>query len=261
MLTSFQYLAGGASGVVVGFVLGLVGGGGSVLAVPLLLYVVGLKDPHQAIGTSALGVAANALAGLWSHARTANINWRCGGIFATAGVIGALGGSMLGKLVDGQKLLFLFALLMLAVAALMFRSRGTQGDEGAQCNRDNLGKVLLYGFGVGAFSGFFGIGGGFLIVPGLVASTSMPIFKAVGTSLVAVAAFGITTAANYATSGLVLCPLAGAFILGGVVGSLAGTRASQAMSAHKGGLNIALAGFVALVGAYVLIRSWRALNG
>ena len=89
----------------------------------------------------------------------------------------------------------------------------------------------------------------------------MPIFKAVGTSLVAVAAFGITTAANYATSGLVLCPLAGAFILGGVVGSLAGTRASQAMSAHKGGLNIALAGFVALVGAYVLIRSWRALNG
>ena len=261
MLTSLQYIAGGASGVLVGFVLGLVGGGGSVLAVPLLLYVVGLKDPHQAIGTSALGVAANALAGLWSHARAKNVNWRCGGAFATAGVVGALGGSTLGKLVDGQKLLFLFALLMLAVAAVMFRTRGNQGNEGAECNRDNLGKVLGFGFGTGAFSGFFGIGGGFLIVPGLVASTSMPIFRAVGTSLVAVAAFGITTAANYATSGLVIWPLAGVFILGGVVGSLVGTRASQAMSAHKGRLNVAFASFVALVGVYVLVRSWQAMQG
>ena len=261
MLTSFQYIAGGFSGVLVGFVLGLVGGGGSVLAVPLLLYVVGLKDPHQAIGTSALGVAANALAGLWNHARARNVNWRCGGVFAAVGVIGALGGSALGKLVDGQKLLFLFALLMLVVAVLMFGARGEQGDEGAECNRDNLGKVLGFGFGTGAFSGFFGIGGGFLVVPGLVASTSMPILRAVGTSLVAVAAFGITTAANYATSGLVIWPLAGVFILGGVAGSLAGTRAARAMAAHKGGLNIAFAGFVALVGIYVLVRSARALHG
>ena len=261
MLTSLQYLAGGASGAMVGFVLGLVGGGGSVLAVPLLLYVVGLKDPHQAIGTSALGVAANALAGLWNHARAGNVNWRCGGVFALAGVVGALGGSTLGKLVDGQKLLFLFALLMLTVAALMFRTRGNHGHEGAECNRNNLGKVLGFGFGTGAFSGFFGIGGGFLIVPGLVASTAMPIFRAVGTSLVAVAAFGITTAANYATSGLVIWPLAGVFILGGVVGSLAGTRASRALAASKGRLNIAFAGFVALVGVYVLIRSWQALHG
>ena len=261
MLTSLQYFAGFVSGSMVGFVLGLVGGGGSVLAVPLLLYVVGLRDPHQAIGTSALGVAANALAGLWSHARARNVNWRCGGVFAVAGVVGALGGSTLGKLVDGQRLLFMFALLMLAVAAVMFRSRGNLGNEGAECNRDNLGKVVTFGFGTGAFSGFFGIGGGFLIVPGLVASTSMPIFRAVGTSLVAVAAFGITTAANYATSGMVIWPLAGVFILGGVAGSLAGTRASRALSAHKGRLNIAFAGFVAVVGIYVLIRSWRAMHG
>jgi len=261
MLTSLQYLAGGASGVLVGFVLGLVGGGGSVLAVPLLLYFVGLKDPHQAIGTSALGVAANALAGLWSHARQHNVNWRCGGAFAAAGVIGALGGSTLGKLVDGQKLLFLFALLMLAISALMFRTRGNPGDEGAACNRNNIGKVLGFGLGTGGFSGFFGIGGGFLIVPGLVASTSMPIFRAVGTSLVAVAAFGITTAANYATSGLVIWPLAAVFIAGGMVGSLAGTRASRALAAHKGHLNLAFAGFVALVGLYVLARSWQAMQG
>ena len=259
MLTTVQYLSGGASGLLVGFVLGLVGGGGSVLAVPLLLYVVGLKDPHQAIGTSALGVAANALAGLWSHARAGNVNWRCGSAFAAAGILGALGGSTLGKLVDGQKLLFLFALLMLAVAAQMFRTRGNKGDEGATCNRDNLGKVLAFGLGTGAFSGFFGIGGGFLIVPGLVASTSMAIYRAVGTSLVAVSAFGLTTAANYATSGFVIWPLAAVFILGGVAGSLLGTRASQAMATHKGSLNLAFAGFVAVVGIYVLVRSWVAM--
>lgn len=261
MLTPFQYAAGGASGVLVGFVLGLVGGGGSVLAVPLLLYFVGLKDPHQAIGTSALGVAANALVGLGSHARAKNVNWRCGGVFAMAGVIGALGGSTLGKLVDGQKLLFAFALLMIVVAGVMFHSRGNRGNEGAECNRDNLGKVLAFGFGTGGLSGFFGIGGGFLIVPGLIASTSMPILRAVGTSLVAVSAFGITTSANYATSGLVLWWLAGIFIFGGMIGSLVGTRASRAMAAHKGRLNIAFAGFVALVGLYVLVRSALALHG
>jgi len=261
MLTSLQYLAGFASGGLVGFVLGLVGGGGSVLAVPLLLYVVGLKDPHQAIGTSALGVAANALAGLWSHARAQNVNWRCGCVFAGAGVMGALGGSTLGKLVDGQSLLVLFAILMLVVAVQMFRSRGQQGNEGAECNRDNLRKVLGFGFGTGAFSGFFGIGGGFLIVPGLVASTSMPMYRAVGTSLVAVAAFGITTALNYATSGLVIWALAAVFICGGVVGSLAGTRTARALADSKGRLNMIFAAFVALVAVYVLSRSFHLVSG
>lgn len=259
MLTAFQYVAGGLSGILVGFVLGLVGGGGSVLAVPLLLYVVGLKDPHQAIGTSALGVAVNAMAGLWSHARVGNVNWRCGSVFATAGVAGALGGSTLGKLIDGQKLLFAFALLMIVVAGVMFRARGDRGNEGAECNRDNLGKVLGYGFGTGGLAGFFGIGGGFLIVPGLIASTSMPILRAVGTSLVAVTAFGVTTAANYALSGLVIWPLAAIFVLGGMIGSFFGTRASRAMASHKGRLNVAFAGFVALVGLYVLVRSAQTL--
>ena len=112
MFSELQYILGALSGVLVGFTLGLVGGGGSILAVPLMVYVVGVKSPHLAIGTSALAVAANALAGLWNHAREHNVNWRCGGSFALAGVIGALGGSTLGKAFDGQKLLFLFALLL-----------------------------------------------------------------------------------------------------------------------------------------------------
>lgn len=260
-LTPLQYGLGGGSGALVGFVLGLVGGGGSILAVPLLMYLVGLSNPHQAIGTGALAVAVNAAGGLWNHARGGTVNWRCGGIYAAAGVVGALGGSTLGKNIDGHKLLLLFALLMIAIAIVMFRARGNPGVEGAQCNRDNVGKVISYGFGTGAFSGFFGIGGGFLIVPGLVASTSMPILRAIGTSLVAVTAFGLTTALNYAASGLVNWPLAGIFILGGILGSVLGTRASRNLSARKGTLNTVFAVFVLLVAFYMLYHSWLALRG
>lgn len=256
MIDTLHYALGGLSGVLVGFVLGLVGGGGSILAVPLLLYLVGVKEPHVAIGTSAFAVAANAAIGLWNHGRAGTVNWRCGFIYAAAGVVGAFGGSTLGKSIDGHKLLLLFALLMIVVAILMFRQRGDVGVEGAQCSRENVVKVGGYGFGTGVFSGFFGIGGGFLIVPGLVASTSMPILRAIGTSLIAVTAFGLTTSFNYALSGLVNWPLAGVFILGGVAGSALGTRTSRALSADKGKLNTVFAAFVMIVALYMLWKSW-----
>ncbi len=115
------------------------------------------------------------------------------------------------------------------------------------------------GRGTGAFSGFFGIGGGFLIVPGLIASTHMPILRAIGTSLVAVAAFGLTTALNYALSGYVLWGLAGVFMVGGVVGSVIGTQASQVLAAEKGRLNSLFAVFVLVVAIYMLFKSWSEL--
>ena len=187
---------GAVSGVLVGFTLGLVGGGGSILAVPLMVYLVGVKNPHIAIGTSAFAVAANAAIGLLNHAKAGNVKWRCGGLYAAAGIAGALLGSSAGKAFSGQKLLFLFALIMVLVGVLMLRGRKNAGIPGAACNRENAPKVLGFGIGTGLFSGFFGIGGGFLIVPGLVAATRMPILNAVGTSLVAVTAFGLTTAAK-----------------------------------------------------------------
>lgn len=256
-----QYLLSALSGILVGFSLGLVGGGGSILAVPLMVYIVGVKSPHVAIGTSALAVAANALAGLASHARARNVNWRCGGAYALAGVLGAFAGSSAGKAFDGEKLLFLFALLMIVVGALMFRQRGNAGVEGVVCNRDNFPKVASFGFGTGALSGFFGIGGGFLIVPGLVRSTSMPVYRAIGTSLVAVSAFGLTTAFNYAASGLVDWSVAASFISGGVIGSIAGTAAATRLSAQKGMLSTVFAAMIMLVAAYTLYRSWGALFG
>lgn len=254
MLDTLQYVLGLFSGTLVGFSLGLVGGGGSILAVPLMVYLVGVQGPHLAIGTSALAVAVNAATGLAHHARHKTVKWRCGLMYAGAGVIGAFFGSSAGKAFDGQRLLFLFAIVMIIVGVLMLRRRKLEGVEGAQCDRENAAKVLGAGLGTGGFSGFFGIGGGFLIVPGLIASTGMPMINAVGTSLVAVTAFGLTTAANYALSGLVDWLLAGAFSVGGVLGSMIGTRAAKRLSG-SGQLTTVFAVLIFVVAAYMLWKS------
>lgn len=255
MLEPIQYALGAASGILVGFILGLVGGGGSILAVPLMVYVVGVRSPHIAIGTSALAVAVNAATGLLSHARAGTVKWRCAMMYASAGIAGAFAGSTAGKAFDGQRLLFLFALVMIVVGGLMLRGRKNAGDPDAACNRQNAAKVLGYGLGTGAFSGFFGIGGGFLIVPGLIASTGMPMINAVGSSLVAVAAFGLTTAGNYALSGLIDWPLAGAFIAGGLIGGTGGTKAARRLAESRGLLTTVFAGLIFLVAAYMLWKS------
>lgn len=260
MIDTLHLALGGLSGVLVGFALGLVGGGGSILAVPLMVYVVGVKNPHVAIGTSALAVAANAATGLIQHARAGDVRWRCGLIYTAAGVLGALGGSTLGKSFDGQKLLFLFALLMLVVGGLMLRTRKATGTPDVRLSRENAPRLIGYGLGTGAFSGFFGIGGGFLIVPGLIASTDMMMINAVGTSLVAVTAFGVTTAGNYALSGLVDWLLAGVFITGGVAGGLIGTRLSHRLSAG-GQLKTVFALLIFVVAFYMLFKSGQALWG
>jgi uncharacterized protein len=257
-LAPMQYELGGLSGSLVGFTLGLVGGGGSILAVPLMVYLVGVSNPHVAIGTSALAVATNAASGLATHARAKTVKWRCGAMYAGAGVLGALAGSTIGKAFDGKKLLFIFALVMIAVGVNMLRGRKAEGVPGAECNRKNAPNVLGFGLGTGLFSGFFGIGGGFLIVPGLLASTRMPIINAVGTSLIAVTAFGLTTALNYALSGLVDWSLAGVFIAGGVVGGFGGTLAAKRLSGG-GQLTLIFAVLIFVVAAYMLWKSWAAL--
>jgi uncharacterized membrane protein YfcA len=255
-LTSmFGYIPGAASGALVGFTLGLAGGGGSVLAVPLMVYAVGVRDPHVAIGTSAFAVAVNAFVNLLAHAQAGNVKWRCGGMYASAGIIGAFVGSTLGKAIDGQKLLLLFALVMIVVGITMLRGRGNPGDAGVECTIEKAPKVLGYGFVTGLFSGFFGIGGGFLIVPGLVGSTGMPILKAVGTSLVAVTAFGLTTALNYALSGLVDWPLAVIFVGGGVIGGMLGFEVSKVIAGTSGRLATIFAYMIFAVAGYMIVKT------
>ena len=260
-LTLVQYILGSLSGVLVGFTLGLVGGGGSILAVPLMVYLVGVPSPHVAIGTSALAVAANAAAGLINHARNGTVKWRCALMYAGAGVAGAFAGSSAGKAFDGQKLLFLFAIVMVIVGVLMLRRRSDSGNPDAECTRENAPKVLGYGLGTGIFSGFFGIGGGFLIVPGLVAATGMPILNAIGSSLVAVTAFGLTTALNYAFSGLIDWPLAATFIVGGLVGSFGGALAAKKLSGTTGLLTTVFSVLIFVVAAYMIWKSAGAFLG
>jgi uncharacterized membrane protein YfcA len=138
-----QAVLGIGSGSVVGFSLGLVGGGGSILAVPLLVYVVGVPNPHVAIGTSAVAVAANAAANLANHHRAGNVMRRCAVVFAAAGVAGAFAGSTLGKMVDGQKLLAVFAVLMMIVAGLMLRGPAIAAPKLVHVNRENWRGLWL----------------------------------------------------------------------------------------------------------------------
>jgi hypothetical protein len=153
-LSLLQYLIGGAAGALVGFSLGLVGGGGSILAVPLIVYGVGVTDPHIAIGTSALAVAANAAINLLNHARSGDVRWGVAGMFALAGVVGAWLGSLSGKAVDGQRLLVFFGLLMLVVAAIRgcnafcrtespYGTPGLSGQLALQLASSQYGGVLM----------------------------------------------------------------------------------------------------------------------
>jgi len=254
LITATQGALGLASGALVGFSLGLVGGGGSVLAVPLMVYVVGVPDPHIAIGTSAVAVATNAAINLSNHARGGTVMWSCALVFAAAGIVGAFAGSTLGKMVDGERLLALFALVMLVIAMLMLKTRARAGLPEVRMNWSNFPAIAGLGLATGTLSGFFGIGGGFLIVPALMLATGMSILNAVSSSLVAVTAFGLTTAFSYAWSGLVSWSLAGVFIAGGIAGGLAGTRSARHLSERRGALNIVFASVIIAVALYMLAR-------
>jgi uncharacterized membrane protein YfcA len=243
------------SGSLIGCTLGLIGGGGSILATPLLIYVVGMRDVHTAIGTGALAVSVNAYLNLVGHAIRGHVWWRCAFIFAIAGSFGAYLGSSLGKIIEGQKLLFLFGLLMLFVSFIM-RKAACQSDITPQSLTIRThGKTSFVAVLTGLGSGFFGIGGGFLIVPGLLLSTSMPLINAVGTSLLAVGTFGLTTALNYALSGLIDWQTAGYFIAGGIGGGVVGTMAATRLAGRRNTLANIFRGVIFCVSLYVLWRS------
>jgi hypothetical protein len=240
-----------------------VGGGGSIIAVPLLLYVVGVGSPHMAIGTSAIAVSLSALANLANHARGRKVKWPCAVTFSAAGIAGAVAGSSLAIRMPGEQLLALFGVLMVVVGTVMFIRKDAEGNPDVRLSfstaRQLLPLLLAIGFAVGALSGFFGIGGGFLIVPGLMLATGMPLANAIGTSLVAVTAFGATTASNYALSGFVDWRIAAFFIAGGLLGGLLGTLAGRRLGQAKGRLATIFALFVIITGLYVIWKGAGAL--
>lgn len=247
-----------ASGAAIGAVLGLIGGGGSILAVPLLIYAVGVASTHAAIGTAAVAVAINAAASLVGHARAGTVKWPCAAVFAGAGVVGAAIGAEIGKSVESARLLLLFGLLMIGVGLSMFREKRTAEAPNVRLTRRTartlLPRLIPIGLGVGLAAGFFGIGGGFLIVPGLVAATAMPLRNAVGTSLVIVTALGLTTAVSYALSGYVEWRLVALMVAGGIGGAVLGIGFGRRLAVRKGLLERIFAVIVLGAGAYILIE-------
>jgi uncharacterized membrane protein YfcA len=247
------------AGVPMGLAIGLVGGGGSILAVPLLVYVVGVSSPHVAVATASIAVALNAATGVVNHSRIGNIKWPCAVVFAVAGIAGAALGAHGGKTVEGAQLLAAFGVLMIVVGALLLKPRRTPPQPDVRLSRDTAARLLPrlvpIGFGVGVLAGFFGIGGGFLIVPGLMLATAMPMRTAIGTSLVIVTALGAATAVSYAWSGFVDWRLSFLLVLGGAIGSTIGMRAGRRIAGHRRALEIGFACAAIGIGAFVLLEA------
>ncbi|MFP3131129.1 MAG: sulfite exporter TauE/SafE family protein [Nitrososphaeria archaeon] len=270
MITLIQYVLAVISGILVGFSLGLIGGGGSILAVPLFLYFVGLDTlpnaAHIAIGTTALAVGVNAYINSYMHMRKKNVAIKAGGLFAGIGVIGSLLGAYLGHITPGTSLLTYFAIAMIVLGVYMAVRRepsktGTL-DESERINeaqkkcpkltKSTAVKVSGFGFIVGLLSGYFGIGGGFLIVPSLMFSTGLCITRAVGTSLLSVGTFGVASGLEYAAYGESLLSIALLYVIGGVGGGYAGT--SFAVKVPKETLRIVYGIIIVLVGIYMLFK-------
>jgi len=240
-----------ASGAIVGIFLGIFGGGGSVLAAPLLLYLVGVSDPHLAIGTSAAAVSAIALFNLFGHWRGGRVKWPCAAAFAGAGLLGSIIGSSLAKLIDGQTLLIGFAVAMAAIGLSMLKKPKLEGDPEVTLTLALTMKLVPLGLVVGLLAGFFGIGGGFLIVPGLMLATGMTLSNATASSLVSVAVFGAATSANYALSGWVDYPLLGLMLIGGIIGGISGILIAKKLVNHVNVSRKGFAGMIIIIAGYV----------
>ncbi|ACB39453.1 sulfite exporter TauE/SafE family protein [Pyrobaculum neutrophilum] len=255
MWPAWLYAASAISGAAVGFVLGVIGGGGSILAIPLLLYFAGLATltdlntaVHLAVGSTALAVGANALANFLMHWRRGNVSPRGAAVFSAAGVPAAWAGAWLGKATRGEVLLAALGAAMVALSIWVLKRRAAGGRQ------LNLAKAGAGGAAVGFLSGFLGIGGGFLVAPALMWA-GLDVKRAVGTSLAAVAAFGLTTAAEYATSGYLDPLISLAYLAGGVAGGAAGVAVAAKTPREK--IAIAYAAVLAAVGIYTIIKALK----
>lgn len=212
-----------ALAVLVGVTLGLLGGGGSILTVPLLAYVAGM-DAKQAIAASLLVVGVTSAVGAVSHARAGRVQWRVGLVFGAAGMAGAYLGGLLARFVPGSVLLIGFALMMVATAAAMLRGRKTAAVADQPGHRLPVFKIVLEGLVVGLVTGLVGAGGGFLVVPALVLLGGLPMPVAVGTSLVVIAMKSFAGLAGHLAAVDIEWGIAGMVTAAAVLGGLLGAR-------------------------------------
>ena len=244
--------------VVVGISLGMLGGGGSILTVPLLVYVAGL-DAKVAIASSLFVVGVTSLAGMVSHARQGRVKWRTGLIFGLAGMVGAYSAGLVGGHLPGNVLLIAFAIMMVATSLAMLRGRRKAPAHASADSELPVKRIVLDGLVVGVATGLVGAGGGFLVVPALVLLGGLPMSVAVGTSLLVIAMKSFAGLAGYLSSvqlpwGLVLGVTAAA-----IVGSVIGGRLAGKVPETQ--LRKAFGWFVLVMGGFVLVQqgpSWAA---
>lgn len=232
-LLSAPVVFGALLALVVGATLGLLGGGGSILTVPILVYVVGL-DAHEAIALSLLVVGVTSVAALVGHARAGRVRFQVGLVFGATSMIGAYGAGQVAHLLPATFLLVAFGVMMLVTAVAMMR-RGGSGDENVERVEPRLPilAIVAEGLVVGALTGLVGAGGGFVVVPALVLLGKLPMRTAVGTSLLVIAMNSFAAFAGHAASVSIDWPLAvvltGAAVVGSVAGSAFASRVPQAM--------------------------------
>ena len=247
-----------ALSVLIGVSLGLLGGGGSILTVPILTYVGGL-DPREAIAASLFVVGVTSAVSAVSHARAGRVQWRTGLVFGAASMAGAFAGGLLGGRIPGTILMIAFALMMVATSVAMIRGRRKKAAGDGAPARLPIGKILAEGLVVGLVTGLVGAGGGFLVVPALALLGGLPMPLAVGTSLVVIAMKSFAGLGGYLTSVSLDWGLVGAVTAAAVVGSLLGARLAGKIpeAALRKGFGI----FVLLMGAFVLVQELGALAG
>lgn len=243
---------GTALGFFVGLSLGLLGGGGSVLTVPIFVYVLGV-DPRAAIAASFVVVGASALVGALRHARNGNVHGRTAIGFGLVASVGAFAGGRLAFQISEILQLVLFATVMLIAAILMYRGRSEPADDAADQEPRPWSVVTPVALAVGVLTGLVGVGGGFMIVPALVLLLRIPMKHAVGTSLLVIAINATSGFSAYAGSVEipwgVLLPFAGLSI----VGIFAGARLMQ--SASPKALKKGFAIFLMVVAVLILVQN------
>jgi uncharacterized protein len=234
----------------IGISLGLLGGGGSILAVPLLIYVAGLPT-KEAIATSLLVVGVTSAVAVVSHARAGRVRWRTGVLFGLAGMVGAYAGGRLGVIIPDGILLAVFALLMLGTAAAMIRGRRSTADRPVPHELPVL-RVVLDGVVVGLVTGLVGVGGGFLVVPALALLGGLAMPVAVGTSLLVIAMKSAAGLAGYLANIDIDWGLAAGVTGAAVVGSLVGGRLTGRI--REAVLRQSFGWFVLVMGLVVLVQ-------
>ncbi|MDO8144001.1 MULTISPECIES: sulfite exporter TauE/SafE family protein [unclassified Isoptericola] len=243
--------------VVVGISLGLLGGGGSILTVPLLTYVAGFP-PKEAIAASLLVVGVTSVTSMLAHARRGNVQWRTGLLFGAAGMAGAFAGGLVGGHVPGTILMIAFAAMMIATAAAMIRGR-RNGRAPEHDGTLKVGRTIVDGLVVGLVTGLVGAGGGFLVVPALVLLGGLPMSVAVGTSLLVIGMKSFAGLAGYLTSVSLDWGLVAAVTVAAVVGSLVGARLSSRVP--EAALRRGFGYFVLVMGVFVLVQELPGVGG